>query len=480
MGYDELETSGYVAQVVTGWRENAPTHRILRIAPNMQKVLAMLLAGGAGERLFPLTLYTAKPAVPFGGTYRIIDFALSNLLNSDIRKILVLTQYKSLELAQHLRDGWDIFSSEIGEYIEVVPPMKRIHQDWYLGTADAVYQNIESIGEADPGTVIILSGDQIYKMDYHEMVDWHRQHDADITIATIQLDPSEAVRFGIADIDADHRIQGFEEKPKHGNPVRSIFNPAMVSASMGIYAFKPDVLIRALIADAAREDSSHDFGKDVIPGLLKAAKVVAYDFRDLNDKKAHYWRDVGTLDAYYDANMDLVAVTPDFNLYDRRWPLRTRTVQAPPAKFVFASEGRRMGVALDSIVSNGCIVSGGRVTRSVLSPGVRINSYCEIDSCILMDNVEVGRSTRMQRTIVPAGVQVPENSVIGFDAETDSANGYTVTESGIVVLPPPLPRYPRDVPAGVANPSLNGPPPVLARGRRKRTVPKDEIAPAIK
>lgn len=408
----------------------------------MQSVLAILLAGGAGERLFPLTLYTAKPSVPFGGTYRIIDFCLSNLLNSDIRKVLVLTQYKSLELSQHLRDGWGIFSSEIGEYIEAIPPMKRMHADWYLGTADAVYQNVESIAAAAPQEVMVLSGDQIYKMDYHEMVDWHRHHQADITIATIQLPPSEAVHFGIADIDENHRIRGFEEKPKHGNPKRSIFNPEMVSASMGIYVFNPHVLIRALMADAAREDSSHDFAKDVIPELLQTAKVVAYDFRDLNDKTARYWRDVGTLDAYYEANMDLVSVIPEFNLYDRRWPLRTRTVQAPPAKFVFASEGRRMGVALDSIVANGCIVSGGRVTRSVLSPGVRVNSYCEIDSCILMDNVEVGRSSRLQRTIVPPRVQVPENSIIGFDPEADREMGYTITESGIVVVPPPAPLLP--------------------------------------
>ncbi len=405
----------------------------------MQNVLAILLAGGAGERLFPLTLYTAKPAVPFGGTYRIIDFTLSNCLNSDIRKILVLTQYKSLELAQHIRDGWDIFSSEIGEYIEIIPPMKRIHEDWYLGTADAVYQNIESIAAADPSMVLILSGDHIYKMDYHEMVDWHLHHGADITIATIQIPPTEASRFGIAEIDHDHRIRGFEEKPKHGHPVRSVFNPDMVSASMGVYIFNARVLTDALIADAAREDSSHDFGKDIIPGLLDSGKIVAYDFHDLNDKKARYWRDVGTLDAYYEANMDLVGVLPEFNLYDRRWPLRTRLVQAPPAKFVFASEGRRMGLALDSIVSNGCIVSGGRITKSILSPGVRVNSYCEIDSSILMDRVEVGRYSQLQRTIVPAGVILPESTVIGFDLDADKAKGYTITEEGIVVVPPNAP-----------------------------------------
>jgi glucose-1-phosphate adenylyltransferase len=403
----------------------------------MQNVLAILLAGGVGERLHPLTQFTAKPAVPFGGTYRIIDFTLSNCLNSDIRRVFVLTQYKSLELSRHIREGWSIFASEIGEYIESIPPMKRVHEDWYLGTADAVYQNIESIYAEQPEYTLILSGDHIYKMDYHEMVDWHRRHGADVTIATIQVAPEEADRFGIADIGSDHRVTGFEEKPKHGNPKRSRFNPDMVSASMGIYVFNTKALIEMLVADAANESSSHDFGKNIIPCWMRRKAIIAYDFRDLNFKTARYWRDVGTLDAYYEANMDLVAVTPVFNLYDRRWPVRTHLLQAPPAKFVFASEGRRMGVALDSIVSHGCIVSGGRVTRSILSPGVRINSYCEIDSSILMHRVEIGRNSRLQRAIIPTGVTIPEGSVIGFDLEADRAKGYTVTESGIVVVPPP-------------------------------------------
>lgn len=407
----------------------------------MQKVLAILLAGGAGERLFPLTQYTAKPAVRFGGTYRIIDFTLSSCLNSDIRRVLVLTQYKSLELQRHLREGWGFFATEIDEYIEAIPPMKRVHEDWYLGTADAVYQNIESIAAAAPELVLILSGDQIYKMNYREMVDWHLQHHADVTIATIQVHPDEAVRFGIADIDNNHRIHGFEEKPQHGNPCRSIFNPNMVSASMGIYVFNPRVLLDALKEDAAREDSAHDFGKDVIPAWLERANVIAYDFHDLNEKVAHYWRDVGTLDAYYEANMDLVAVSPEFNLYDRKWPLRTRMVQAPPAKFVFASEGRRMGIALDSIVSNGCIISGGRVTRSVLSPGVRVNSYCEIENAILMDGADIGRYSRIRRAIIPPNAVVPENTLVGHDLEADRAKGYTVTESGIVVVPPCAPKF---------------------------------------
>ncbi len=400
----------------------------------MENVLAILLAGGAGERLFPLTQNTAKPAVPFGGIYRIIDFTLSNCINSDIRKIMVLTQYKALDLSRHLRDGWTILSPEVGEYIEVIPPMKRIHQDWYLGTADAVYQNIHSIAAENPQELMILAGDAIYKMNYHEMLAWHRQHNADITISTIQMAPEDASRFGVLEIAPDYRVTGFEEKPKHGHPVRSRFNRDMVSASMGIYVLNTEVALRALVDDAEDPDSSHDFGHDVIPKWIQRARVIAYDFVDLNDKTVKYWRDVGTLDAYYDANMDLVSVLPEFNLYDQRWPIRTHLLQQPPAKFVFAQEGRRMGIAIDSIVSGGCIISGGRVVRSVLSPGVRINSYCEVESSILMHNAEVGRYSRIRRAIIGPNVKIPESSVIGYEVQADRAKGYTVTDSGIVVI----------------------------------------------
>lgn len=403
----------------------------------MQNVLAILLAGGAGERLSPLTLNTAKPAVPFGGIYRIIDFTLSNCLNSGVRRIFVLTQYKSLELTRHVREGWSIFPSELNEFIEVIPPMKRVHEDWYLGTADAVYQNIESILIQDPEFVLILSGDHIYKMDYHEMVAWHKNHRADITIGTIQIPPDEAARFGVAEIDSSYRVRGFEEKPKHGHPTRSAFNPEMISASMGVYVFSTRVLLEALREDAADPDSAHDFGKNVLPKWIPRARVMAYDFQDLNKKTVRYWRDVGTLDAYYEANMDLVAVSPEFNLYDEDWPIRTALYQQPPAKFVFASEGRRMGVALDSIVSQGAIISGGRVIHSVLSPGVRINSYSVVDSSILLNKAVVGRFSRIQRAIIPANVVLPESTIIGFDLESDRAKGYTVTDSGIVVVPPP-------------------------------------------
>jgi glucose-1-phosphate adenylyltransferase len=400
----------------------------------MENVLAILLAGGAGERLYPLTRDTAKPAVPFGGAYRIIDFTLSNCINSDIRRIFILTQYKALDLIRHVRDGWNILSAELGEYIEIIPPMKRVSEDWYQGTSDAVFQNFQSIEAEAPDQTLILAGDHIYKMNYHEMLDWHRQHRADITIATIQIPPEEAVRFGVAEIDTDYRIVGFEEKPQHGNPVRSRFDPSMVSASMGIYVFNTGVLLDALHEDAQDPNSSHDFGKDVIPRLLSRARVIAYDFRDINAKQVRYWRDVGTLDAYYEANMDLVAVVPEFNLYDRRWPIRTNVTQQPPAKFVFAQEGRRMGVAVDSVVSAGCIVSGGRVLHCILSPGVRVNSYCEVEYSIVMPGAEIGRYSRIRRAIINSDTKVPESSVIGFDHDADRARGYHVTEGGIVVV----------------------------------------------
>jgi glucose-1-phosphate adenylyltransferase len=416
----------------------------------METVLAILLAGGAGERLSPLTRDTAKPAVCFGGAYRIIDFTLSNCINSDLRRVFILAQYKCLDLIRHIRDGWNILSPELGEFIEIIPPMKRISSDWYLGTADAVFQNCQSIVVEQPELVLVLGSDHIYKMNYREMVEWHHRHRAGITIATLQVAPEEASRFGVVEIDKDHRVVGFEEKPQHGNPVRSIFNPEMISASMGIYLFDTDVLLRALQEDARNPDSSHDFGRDVIPAALEKTRVIAYDFRDMNDKQARYWRDVGTIDAFYEANLDLVAVTPEFNLYDRKWPIRTRVVQAPPAKFVFAQEGRRMGLAVDSIVCAGCIVSGGRVLRSVLSTGVRINSYCEVEYSILMPYVEIGRNSRIRRAIIDTGVHIPESSSIGYDAEEDRARGYHVTDSGIVVVPSAAQTAADEAPAATA------------------------------
>ena len=397
----------------------------------MKDTLGVLLAGGAGERLYPLTRDRAKPAVTFGGIYRIIDITLSNCINSDLRRVYILTQYKALSLNRHIREGWNILGREVGEFVEVLPPMKRVSEQWYQGTADAVYQNIYSIGSEEPKYVLILSGDHIYKMNYGLMQRQHVESGADVTLATIQIDPSEVSRFGVVDADADHRINGFEEKPKE-TALRSPYNPEKVSASMGIYLFNTDVLIPALLKDAEEPDSAHDFGKDILPKMVKDYRVYSFDFVDENQKEAQYWRDVGTLEAYYEANMDIVAVSPVFNLYDDHWPIRTHQRQYPPAKFVFAESGRT-GTALDSIVSAGTIISGSTVRNSVVSPDVRVNSYSEIDSSILFTHVNIGRHCRIRRAIIDRDVHIPEGTTIGYDLEADRQR-YFVTESGITVV----------------------------------------------
>jgi glucose-1-phosphate adenylyltransferase len=397
----------------------------------MKDTLGVLLAGGAGERLYPLTRDRAKPAVTFGGIYRIIDITLSNCLNSDLRRVYILTQYKALSLNRHIREGWNILGREVGEFIEVLPPMKRVSDQWYQGTADAVYQNIYSIGSEQPKHVMILSGDHIYKMDYGKMMHQHQDAGADITLATIQIDPKETYHFGIVDVDNDGRINGFEEKPRV-TKLRSPLNPDKVAASMGVYIFNADVLIPVLLKDAEDPQSSHDFGKDILPKMVDDYRVYAYDFVDENKKEALYWRDVGTLEAYYEANMDVVSVSPIFNLYDEHWPIRTHQRQYPPAKFVFAESGRT-GTALDSIVSAGCIVSGGSVKQSVLSPDVRVNSYSEVEDSILFSHVSVGRHCHVRRAILDRDVHIPEGTTIGFDAEADRQR-YFVTESGITIV----------------------------------------------
>ena len=398
----------------------------------MKDTLGVLLAGGAVERLFPLTRDRAKPAVTFGGNYRIIDITLSNCINSDLRKVYILTQYKALSLNRHIREGWGtIVASELGEFIEILPPMKRVSENWYMGTADAVYQNIYSIGSEQPKYVLILSGDHIYKMNYDLMMRQHLDAGADVTLATILIDPSESSRFGVIDIDRESRVVGFEEKPK-STQLRSPFNPNMCSGSMGVYLFNTDVLLPALLKDAEDPESSHDFGHDILPKLLEEYRVYAFNFIDENKKEALYWRDVGTLDAYYDANMDVVSVSPVFNLYDKAWPIRTHQRQYPPAKFVFSEPGRT-GMAVDSVVSSGCIISGATVRRSVISPDVRVNSYAEVESCIIFSHVNIGRHCRIRRAIVDRDVHIPEGSVIGYDAEEDRRN-YFVTETGITVV----------------------------------------------
>ncbi len=332
---------------------------------------------------------------------------------------------------RHIREGWNIVGREVGEFIEILPPMKRVSENWYMGTADAVYQNIYSIGSEQPKHVLILSGDHIYKMNYERMLKQHRESGADVTLATILMDPSESYRFGVVEIDRDSRITGFLEKPQQTD-IRSPYDPTKISGSMGIYIFNTDVLIPVLLKDAEDPDSSHDFGKDILPKMVDEYRVYSFNFVDENKKEALYWRDVGTLEAFYEANMDIVSVSPVFNLYDSEWPIRTHQRQYPPAKFVFAEPGR-MGQALDSIVSSGCIISGGTVKGSVLSPDVRVNSYTEVDSSILFTHANVGRHCRIRRAILDRDVHVPEGTTIGYDVEADRQR-YFVTDTGITVV----------------------------------------------
>ena len=400
----------------------------------MKNVLAVILAGGKGERLHPLTIHRAKPAVPFGGKYRIIDFTLSNCINSDIRKIAVLTQYKSLSLDRHLALSWEnLLNPELGEYIFTIPPQQRIDDRWYEGTADAVFQNIYVIERENSPYVLILSGDHIYKMDYSEMFNFHTEKNAVGTVATIRIPKSLSSSFGIVQVDQDSRIIGFEEKPAEPKTIPG--DPDFCYASMGIYIFNTGDIVNELQADAGTS-SAHDFGKNILPEMMKTGRLFAHEFKDENRKESKYWRDVGTIDAYWEANMDLVSVDPQFNLYDDTWPMRTYQGQFPPAKFVFAQEykGGRLGVALDSIVCGGCIVSGGRVQNSVLSPNVRVNSYVDIRESILLENVEVGRHCRIRKAIIDKDVYIPAGTTIGYDAGED-AKRFSVSPGGVVVIP---------------------------------------------
>lgn len=402
----------------------------------MQDVLTLILAGGKGTRLEPLTRDRAKPAVPFGGQYRIIDFTLSNCINSGLRKILVLTQYKAASLDRHINTGWRFLSRDLGEYIDVIPPQQRVDEHWYQGTADAIYQNIYTIEKESPTHVLILSGDHIYKMNYRPMLEAHEARKADVTIACLPVPRLEARDFGVLEVDSDGRIVGFAEKPE--NPKSMPDNSNMALASMGVYIFTTDVMYEKLCEDAVHRDSKHDFGRNVIPEMIQTHSVVAYPFRDENRKAAAYWRDVGTLDSYYNANMDLIQVDPVLNLYDVNWQIRTTRFQDPPAKFVFGERGEaphaRRGEAINSIVCEGSIVSGGHVERSILSRRVRINSYAWVEDSILFENVNVGRHAKIRNAIVDKDVVIPAGAHIGYDLEQDRARGFAISENGIVVI----------------------------------------------
>ena len=401
----------------------------------MDDVLTLILAGGKGSRLEPLTRDRAKPAVPFGGAYRIIDFPLSNCINSGLRRILLLTQYKAASLDRHVDLGWKFLYRELNEFIDVVPPQQRIDEKWYQGTADAVYQNIYMIEKHRPKYVLILSGDHIYKMDYRPLIKQHLDSGAVATLGCIPVELDQSRHFGVIDVDDDWRVRSFVEKPATTQPMPD--DPKRFLANMGIYVFDARFLYELLCNDAALEDSAHDFGKNILPSIIGSHNVQAYPFRDPETGETRYWRDVGTLDAYYWSNMDLVAVQPELNLYDETWPIQTYRAAFPPAKTVFTTTGgsdRRVGQLLGSMLCAGSIVSGGRVQHSLLSCNVRVNSWAEVDDSVLFEGVEIGRHAKVRKAIIDKHVRIPEDARIGYDHDADRAAGYTVSEEGVVVV----------------------------------------------
>ena len=399
----------------------------------IENTLALILAGGTGSRLKPLTLDRAKPAVPFGGKYRIIDFTLANCLHSGIRRVMVLTQYKSHSLQKHLRDGWSIYNPELGEYITPIPPQMRTSDDWYLGTANSIYQNIYLIERNDAEAIIILSGDHIYRMDYAAMLRQHEETGADLTVACMDVDINEASSFGIMHVDPDLRITGFEEKPD--KPPASPNNPETALASMGVYIFSRHQLFDVLRHDHEQKDSTHDFGRDILPYMVGNHKVYAYLFGGDEGRVTpdRYWRDVGTLDAYYAANMDLLEPVPSINLYQTDWPIRTYQEQTPPARNVPGESGTE-GIFINSIVGGGTIIAGGSVNHSILFSNVFIDDESFVEDSILFSDVRVGRHVRIRKCIIDKHVTVPDHETIGFDEELDRRR-FTVSEQGVVVVP---------------------------------------------
>jgi glucose-1-phosphate adenylyltransferase len=404
----------------------------LNIRRLTRETLALVLAGGRGSRLYELTNWRAKPALYFGGKARIIDWPLSNCINSGIRRIGVLTQYKAHSLIRHLVHGWSHFKKELGEFVEIFPASQRYSADWYQGTADAVFQNLDIIRSEQPEYVLILSGDHIYKMDYGEMLANHVACGADMSVCCLEVPIEEAAgAFGVMKVDENNRVIGFEEKPEHPSPIPG--EEGLTLASMGNYIFNTKFLFEQLQKDAYDPHSTHDFGNDIIPSIIERYKVVAFPFRDPETNKRGYWRDVGTLDSFWEANMELVSPSPAFDLYDPKWPIWTYQPQLPPAKFVFDDDDRR-GMAVDSTISGGCIVTGAKLRKSLLFSNVRIHSYSTIDESVILPEVVVNRSCKIRRAILDRGCNVPEGSVIGFDLEQDKANGFRVTEKGIVMV----------------------------------------------
>ncbi len=401
-----------------------------------KSVLALIMAGGKGTRLYPLTKDRAKPAVPFGGKYRIIDFVLSNLVNSGIFSIYVLTQFKSQSLAEHLKEGWQFGSLLRNQFITLVPAQMRIGESWYKGTADSIYQNIHLIERVMPDYIAIFGADHIYRMDVSQMITFHEKKNADVTVSALSVDKEESHKFGCLEVDKKQRIKKFHEKP--GVPVTTPGNPDKCLISMGNYIFNTKILLEELERDA-EINTDHDFGKTILPNICQKMNVFAYDFKmnqipgSITPEENSYWKDVGSIDDFFEANMDLKSISPYFNLYNERWPLRTAELSSPPAKFVFNDEDRR-GMAVDSIISEGTILSGSKVYDSVLGRHIKINSYCDIKNSIIFDKVEIGRGCKIQRTIIDKYVKIPPKTIIGYDLEKDRKL-YHVTESGIVVIP---------------------------------------------
>jgi len=400
----------------------------------MKKILAMILAGGKGERLYPLTRDRAKPAVPFGGAYRIIDFTISNCINSDVRKIYVLTQYRSLSLDRHIQRSWNILSERFGEFVYIIHAQQRINENWYKGTADAIYQNFYTLQQERPDLVLVLSGDHIYKMDYRDLIDSHIRKKADLTIATVAMHKRHSKDFGVLELNEDLEITGFQEKPARPKTIPD--NPDQMFINMGVYIFNTDVLVHRLIENAKKEDTQHDFGKNIIPSMLKTDRVFAFPFVDKKTKQSGYWRDVGTIDAYYEANLDLLSEEHGSRLFDTDWPVFSSEKEAAPARIYGFDErdGLLYGLTRDSILSRGCMLNTAIVDRSVLSPNITVGSYASITGSILLDNVQIGRQCRIKNAIIDKGVRIPDGTDIGFNPKKD-AKRFTVSESGIVVIP---------------------------------------------
>ena len=408
-------------------RQMAPRRYLSRLT---RGTLAIVMAGGRGERLKQLTEDRCKPATPFGGKFRIVDFVLSNCLNSGIRQMSVLTQYKAHSLIQHIQRGWGYLRGEFGEFVEIIPAQQRHGPEWYQGTADSLWQNMDIIKAHRPLHVLVLAGDHIYKMDYGPMIGFHVEKEADITVGVVEVPVERAREFGVMTVDESNRVRRFQEKPLAPETVPG--RPDVALASMGIYVFNPKLLEKLLRADAEDPSSAHDFGRNIIPAAIENLSVYAYPFEDVRTKAQNYWRDVGTVDAYYDANMELVRVSPELNIYDEQWPIWTYQEQLPPAKFVFDDDERR-GIAVDSMVSGGCIIAGSRVSNSLLFSNVRVHDYSEVDRAVVLPRVRIGERCVIRNAIIDEGATVPDGTRIGVDPVAD-AERYSVTDGGIVLV----------------------------------------------